>query len=288
MRVYLKQVMAIKEKNNEIIYKFLEDYITSQETSFKKMNTIREILGLKGVISMKKYQNHIFIYECPIEPDGEARKASKDEAGYYIEIEDTTIPLNCKVKCIESYDDYFFAGDTYDVIEGYIYDCEKDKRGFSTCNSIEELEYYGLFELIEEVQEKYEIPKIGETIVITRDRWVFKKGEEFKVASVGKTHIFALSDETIIALELEDMKDFQIKRIEKWSGWSFINGSYCRTKGRTIEVMMSGEKGRAKCSPFDEFDIEKGINIASARAMAKFYKKKYERNLEIVKELSGK
>lgn len=92
-------------------------------------------------------------------------------------------------------------------------------------------------------------------------------------------------------MSLEEFDEYFEVVIEQWSSWEPVNPSYYkpyfdekfsavyRTKGRTVEVKSFGfndclstkNRAFAKCSSFDEFDLEKGVKIALLKLLLELY-----------------
>lgn len=89
----------------------------------------------------------------------------------------------------------------------------------------------------------------------------------------------------------EEVKE-DIQPKEEWSEWTRYYPGYddgfvvtCRQKGRMIQVQIwedTGDKSEksfsvksiSKCSPYDEFDFNKGFDLAYARAFLKWANKR--------------
>lgn len=97
--------------------------------------------------------------------------------------------------------------------------------------------------------------------------------------------------EQIFSSGIEQIKE-DIQPKEEWSEWTRYYPGYddgfvvtCRQKGRMIQVQIwedTGDKSEksfsvksiSKCSPYDEFDFNKGFDLAYARAFLKWVNKR--------------
>lgn len=128
--------------------------------------------------------------------------------------------------------------------------------------------------LIDEKGVKFTRIESNKKFRLKNDFMIFRKGTIFKVFGE-KNKFFVIPDElNYVEIEIyyKDFYDNFEEIVEKWSKWTFTTShiGWYRIKGNRIEystgVKGKGFRGVATCSSMDEFNIEKGINIARTRA----------------------
>lgn len=123
-------------------------------------------------------------------------------------------------------------------------------------------------------------------------RMQFKVGDIFTVEEVlGNNYIKFGSFLGNGIMSLQEFDEYFEVITEEWSSWEPVNPSYYkpyfdekfsavyRTNGHTVEVKSFGfndclsteNRAFAKCSPSDEFDLEKGVKIALLKLLLELY-----------------
>jgi hypothetical protein len=221
--------------------------------------------------------------------------------------------MKCKqTKVLGNFD---FVGEEFEVTEVndnvIILKCYSQGVGFG----IEPEKFGEYFELVDDGIEENSKIKIGKKYRVIKNRETFygrcgdiidNEGQEVEVYNINGKDIYIKDSKNsthvceVINLE-ENSKSINTEKINKVYTYTALpfkvnweithNGEVTHetvdsekifykviTNGSTTIVILDDEsKGIAKCLPNDEYDINKGVEIASTKALIKHYQKKLKK-----------
>ena len=141
-------------------------------------------------------------------------------------------------------------------------------------------------EWLELVEEKELLLPIGTKIRQIKPRFgeMIKNNDEFEIINADKNHVFAKSIEvcfkcvTINKQEFEECWEVvEDKWEDRWHSHGLVQYKV-HSNGKKVKVKIaSGDVGVAICADDDEFNLEKGIEIAKNRATIKKLEKQIEK-----------
>ena len=141
---------------------------------------------------------------------------------------------------------------------------------------------------------KFKTIKAGDKFTLIAPTDIFiKVGEVYEVGNILDNGIMIRSEKTKIALGIVSfetfMQCFSKKEDYAWSDWTLfiieddVHGQY-KTNGKKVFVKAYGETSHSSCNKMDNFNLCKGLNIATLRCKIKALDKKINKKLEEVNE----
>ena len=125
------------------------------------------------------------------------------------------------------------------------------------------------------------------TLISPIDKFL-KVGETYEVGNILDSGVMIRNEKTKVAMGLisfEDfMKCFSKKENFAWSDWTLfvidddVYGQY-KTNGKKVFVKAYGEKSHSSCNKSDNFNLCKGLSIATLRCKVKALQKKLKKEI---------